>query len=335
MTLVNILHLADIHFGAEKTPAKHNSPEINDTNLAKRTNVLDGLVKQLKSSYQDQPLWKPNVVVISGDIGWKGNKSDYEQAQKWLSLLLDILNLSPKELILSPGNHDIDRNKTVGISPPQNKTEADEWLKIENLENFVRPFEAYTSFCKTFGIPELTIGSEKHYLMGQREINDLKFVVLNSSWFSRGDNDKGKLWIGFPQLELMQASHQLIDPDNYDSGKITIATLHHPFSWLHAAEHETPEGRQLTSDHLSERCHIILSGHTHTYISQPRRQNNAYLFNGGSSYAGSDYWNNFSIHQINLDNRTTARRAFEYDPRHGKWEEKAKLKETYDLKKNF
>ncbi|KAF0240479.1 MAG: hypothetical protein FD167_4161, partial [bacterium] len=40
MTIVNILHLTDIHFGAEKTPAKSNnnstSPAITDTHIAQR-----------------------------------------------------------------------------------------------------------------------------------------------------------------------------------------------------------------------------------------------------------------------------------------------------------
>ncbi|KAF0240480.1 MAG: Uncharacterized protein FD167_4162 [bacterium] len=205
-------------------------------------------------------------------------------------------------------------------------SQADSWLgsHIENLKNLTSPFEEYNKFCQEFGISPVVIAGTKNYLVGCREIHKLKFVVINSCWFSRDDEDKNKLWVGLPQLKLMLASEQLIHEDNYDTDSITIATLHHPPDWLHEEETQSCGSRYVTYRHLSERSHVILSGHVHssTIVNPDRKFDSAYLFVGGATYAGSDYWNNFSIYQINIPERTISRKAFECDPREDKWLER-------------
>jgi predicted MPP superfamily phosphohydrolase len=308
---VNILHLSDIHFGAEP------NLKVNSTSIAQRENALKGLIELLRRLDLE---WQPNIVVISGDIGWKGAKDDYQRAKMWLETLLRVLGLTPKELVVCAGNHDLDRRKTVGMKPPILAEEADEWLKIESLENFVRPFESYTSFCSELNIPPLYIGSEPSHLVGQRKIAGLRFVVLNSAWFSRGDEDRGKLWIGLPQLEVMENSSQLVKTDNYDTDAITVAVIHHPNSWLSDAEQNSYADRLNTYRYLSQHCHIILSGHVHGAVENPHRIHGyATLFTGGATYAGNSYRNNFSLLQIDVDKRTVLRRAFEYDPRYSRW----------------
>jgi metallophosphoesterase superfamily enzyme len=59
---VNVLHLSDLHFGIEPDP-KH-SPAA----LAQRKNTLDGLLKSLEKLDKN---WRPTIIAISGDIGWK------------------------------------------------------------------------------------------------------------------------------------------------------------------------------------------------------------------------------------------------------------------------
>ncbi len=58
-----ILHLSDLHFGAEWG----NASEIDNRKLC-----LSNLLGFLK----DQPSeWQPNIICISGDIGYSGNAS--------------------------------------------------------------------------------------------------------------------------------------------------------------------------------------------------------------------------------------------------------------------
>ena len=94
---INVLHLSDLHFGFE-------SREISPTASAQRENALKALQGTLNKLENE---WKPNIVVISGDIGWKGHENDYKDAKRWLKSLLNSLDLTVNDLVLSAGNHDI------------------------------------------------------------------------------------------------------------------------------------------------------------------------------------------------------------------------------------
>ncbi len=309
---INILHLSDLHFGIEP------SSEIAPTAIAQRKNTLYDLLKKLSDIEAE---WSPGVVVISGDIGWKGKKEDYGDAKTWIGSLLSQLKLTPNELILCPGNHDIDRDRTKGMNPPYSPQDADDWLKIENLDNFVRPFEAFGTFYDDIKVPKLTTGTYSCQLMGQREVEGIRFIVLNSAWFSRGKKDKGNLWIGHPQIDVMKAEGQLINPAKYDDEIITVSILHHPPTDLHDAEYNTYGSRKSAYFYLSEHCHAILCGHSHGSIEPPHREyNRTYLFKNGAVYAGKDYRNNFSLLQLDIQNRRISRCSFQFNPGDGNWQ---------------
>jgi len=313
---VNILHISDIHFGMET--------DKQATKSAHRKNSLDQLLKALDDLELED---KPDIIVISGDISWRGKREGYLSARKWIEEeLLVTTNLTSNELIVCAGNHDINRVKALGISSPTNSKVADEWLEIENLENFIRPFEAFNEFCKELKIPELSIGSNNYSLIGQRDIHGIKFIVLNSAWFCRDNEDRGKLWMGLPQLELMQANNQIIQPYESGQGSISIGVLHHPIGWLRDEEQNTYE-RPSTYRYLSERTHLILSGHVHGAIEYPTKSfDRAYVVIGGASYAGVRYRNNFSILKIHKENRECVQIPFEYEPRYSNWDRKNEKK---------
>ncbi|GAX60887.1 Ser/Thr phosphatase family protein [Candidatus Scalindua japonica] len=313
MAIVNILHLSDLHFGIE------TSKKCSVTALSKRENTLDELIKVLKKTVGTE--WRPDIVTISGDIGWSGREKDYIEARKWIEdELLEVLELSVDNLIVCAGNHDINRDETMGMEPPLTHEKADKWLLIENIKKFIEPFKDYNRFCGEFKIPELSISENKYHLIGQREIKGLRFVVLNSAWFCRGDDDRGNLWMGLPQLKVMNAALQLADPEQYDTELITISILHHPPGWLNDYETNSYDERINTFSYISERSHIILCGHVHGAIEEPdRKSNSAYFFKGGATYSGDDYRNNFSIYQVDTKTRSFKRCAFEYNPSRCKW----------------
>lgn len=310
--ITNVLHLSDLHFGIESDPSA-------PTSSARRKNTLDALIDELR--LLDDSL-RPHVIVITGDIGWRGLKKDYDQAGKWFQNLLDATGLTSNELVICAGNHDIDRNKTKGMNPPKSAQEADDWLQVENLENFLRPFSAFSDFCKECKMPELFIGDKPFPFIGYREICGLRFIVLNSAWFSRHQKeDKNNLWIGLPQLEVLAASKQLADDNRYDEDTVTLAVLHHPNSWLSDNEQNIYGDRRNSFNYLAEQSHIILVGHSHSRLQNPDRiSNRAWLFKGGATYESSEYRNNVSILKINHGSRIAKRVSFEFDPGEGKWQ---------------
>jgi hypothetical protein len=311
---VNVLHLSDLHFGMEPTE------KIPSTAVDQRNLTLEGLISTLRN-LDDK--WRPHLVAVSGDIGWKGIKQDYQKALKWFrDLLLPAIKLEPYYVVICPGNHDIDRTKTIGMSPPGTVREADEWLKMENIENFLRPFEMFSSFCEDMGVPTLAIGEQTGYLTGTVDIKDIRFVILNSAWFCRRDSDRDKLWIGKPLLEKMEANKQLVRSDIYNEKKspITIAIFHHPHEWLNENEYNTFGDRQNSLKYLTERSHIILNGHSHARPSEPyRRFGPTWMISGGASYAEHLYRNHFSILGIDTETRVFERLCYEFDPGQNKW----------------
>lgn len=216
----------------------------------------------------------------------------------------------------------------MGMSPPKNYKEADEWLKIENIENFERPFSEYINFCEDLGVVPYVIGENEKYIMGKREVEGLNFISLNSAWFCRGNKDKGDLWIGLPQLKLMNAEKQLVNKKKYDEDKITIALHHHPPSWLNDSEDNSYGNRTNTYRYLSNRTHLILCGHVHgVVIEKPdRKYESARLFSVGATYSGNDYKNHCSILQIDKKERIVRRKSLLFDPNFEEW--KIKLDES-------
>jgi len=142
MSKVNILHLSDLHFGTEN----------GTTSMLRREERLNGLIQHIYYMSASNSGLKPDIVVVSGDIGWSGQYSDYEIAGSWLDSLLTRLGLQKEDLLLCPGNHDIDRGTAEFSYHIRTAEEAKKHLSIENIHYRIPPFKAFIDFCKEFGI---------------------------------------------------------------------------------------------------------------------------------------------------------------------------------------
>lgn len=306
LSTVNILHLSDLHFGAGG-----KDPNV----LAQRENAFNGFLNAVA-----QQEWNPDILVISGDIAYKGKNADYLQAMTWLNEICFKLDIPPERIILVPGNHDVDRDETIGMEPPPNAKKADNWLSVRNLRHFKKYFADYIEFCNNMKLPKFSIGSQEYTLSGVREILDLRFIGLNSAWFCRGENDNGNLWLGLELMKVMQAEGQLKSEENYNNGPITIAVFHHPYEFLHQDERYNYFDRIPSINYIGKRAHLICCGHVHSKSVVPiNKIDNAYVIIGGASYAGDNYNNSFAIIQIDQERRVARRRSFEFNPGTGKW----------------
>jgi 3',5'-cyclic AMP phosphodiesterase CpdA len=86
MQIPIILHISDLHFGKTHNP-----------------NVAKDLLADLGDI---DP--KPNVVVVSGDLSWRGERSSLEQAKSFLDNIKEKCGISDEDaIIVVPGNHDL------------------------------------------------------------------------------------------------------------------------------------------------------------------------------------------------------------------------------------
>ncbi len=306
----NLLHLSDLHFGYDK----------DNTARAQRAEALDSLVVKIGELADD---WKPKILVISGDLTWQGKATGYPELGQWLTeKLFPATGLTPQDCVVCPGNHDIDREAAAClVDRTEDAKRADDLLRPERLpRGFAPPFDAFANFAGDFGMPAPMLHGSPNRLAGVVELHGLRFICVNSAWFCRNSaTDRGRLWLGLPQLQSMQ----LMREDKYDEAPVTVAVLHHTQEWLANAEYSSYGDRPGSCCYLAARAHLILSGHTHGAIERSTRCfDRARLFVGGAAYESSAYRNNFSILKIDPTNRTVARRPWEFDPHVPRWEEK-------------
>lgn len=253
-----IFHLSDLHFTG------------NNSISAKR--CLEELISLIKNIEDD---WKPNILCITGDISHKSSRSGYGKAQIWLEHLLLEIGIEKKNVIICPGNHDVDLKIANKLGYPGSTEKADNtFAECTVPKSYIDKFNNYLEFCEKLGIEKNDTGSGYSYLFGLRKIQNLIFVVCNSCWFYRLrnkiilsllklDGQKEPLWIGLPLLEY------LIKERDFENLKIEnrlLALLHHPKERFHEEEYRRypNNSRQPTLLLLEDKVEMLLCGDSHT-----------------------------------------------------------------------
>lgn len=262
---VNILHLSDLHFGIEK-----HRTVTGKRQRFRQKELFKKLIDTLKDDTCLPRNWKPDVVVISGDIAWSGDSKEYQEFNdEFLTPLMQALNLDIRRIITCPGNHDIIRDNAEGFERPHSDTRK---LQIKNItrESISKRrkshFEGYIKvFCD--GDPQ---GLCQSIMLP--EWPWVRFLVMNSAWDSRDDEDEGTLRVGLDLLEEIAGENK--------EGEIVISVFHHPHTevddfdvntgsrrkrnWLHISEREPEqEGGVCFSNFLEQHSDFILNGHIH------------------------------------------------------------------------
>jgi len=98
---VNILHLSDLQFGI--TDGSDSGKK--RVAIGYRERVIEKSLIYYLSRLPDK--WKPNIIVISGDLAWNAKKEDYQKCADWIKKLTTTLNVEIENVIVCTGNHDI------------------------------------------------------------------------------------------------------------------------------------------------------------------------------------------------------------------------------------
>lgn len=262
---ITILHLSDLHFGIE------NDFTVDGVRRQfRQKGLLKKLINTLGNDADVPPDWKPDVIVISGDIAWRGDSKEYKiYKQEFLAPLKEVLGLSDDRIITCPGNHDLIRSSAEGFERPY----------IGQMQLQVKPItrESISSKRKKHFknyVNELCGGDPNKlcYSLILPQWPWLRFLIMNSAWDCRDDEDEGTLRIGLDLLEEIAGENQ--------DEEIVVSIFHHPHTeiadydigqariikrnWLHITEREPEhEGGLCLSLFLEQRSNYILSGHIH------------------------------------------------------------------------
>ncbi|WP_197282125.1 SUMF1/EgtB/PvdO family nonheme iron enzyme [Dethiosulfatarculus sandiegensis] len=241
-----LLHLSDLHI-------RNNAEETLD-----RSMVLDPLLERIKYDYSKG--LRPELVLISGDIAFKGIKEEYDLALPFFKKLLGVLHLKNDRLYIAPGNHDLNRKVYRPSEIPAYNTNREINEELANCDyraDLLKGMRDYFDFIQT-NFPHMT--SEHGDLVpfvGRIKMNCgiyLGLVGLNSAWMCRArkndESDSGQIAIGQHQIKSAFAELE-------GKGEIqaTVAMFHHPLGWL------APMDRRICETYLDRT--IVLTGHLH------------------------------------------------------------------------
>lgn len=238
---LGVLHLSDIHFRRDTDPARKYGECV------------------AKACYQIARRSDEFVVVVTGDIAFGGQATEYKYASELLSTISTKLQAEigrPINVFLAPGNHDCalipeDAIRTLTI---------DKVIEMQGEE--VNP--AYIDKCTEAQVEYFKFEANTRLLAPVFEdrlwkefelpVGDgiLRISSINAAWMSKLQESAGQLV--FPIQKYIE---HLEEPST-----LRLALIHHPLNWY--CQNTYHPMRRALKTH----CNAILSGHEHSIGSE-------------------------------------------------------------------
>ena len=268
---INIMHISDIHCGIGNIE--------NPEQRMHRNSTINAFHRDFNEIPDD---WKPDIIAITGDLGWSGCKSDYREFGNFFEKLINEAEVKRENVICCPGNHDKYLPKEQVLSP--DIIGATDYYDInsvwDNQKILAEDFKYYSSWLRNLKIVPLENNSKLQstkYLYGYREIEGVGFIVLNSAWLCDWRKDSRD----YPDADR---NHLMIDNsiinaivENRRHEIPVIAMYHHPNEWLKTDEIQRRNNLPCTIDSINKNADIILNGHTHHAMDEHPRQRLHYI----------------------------------------------------------
>jgi 3',5'-cyclic AMP phosphodiesterase CpdA len=262
---VTILHISDLHFGDSQ--AVLNRQQVSD--------VMKNLLAKAGVEV---------MLVMSGDISFKGQKSGYIEASSAFLPVLNHAAIQKNRIIVCPGNHDICKSN----------------VRISQFE----AFDAWSAGLRKDKRCTFSDTSCRYISCQQAD-----FLVINSAY--HGDTEYGL-------VDLESLDSALIEMETAGvNGAPRIAVLHHhliPFSGRDDKS-TTRNAHQVLTRLVKYGFSLVLHGHQHALLELGLGSNLMKLYGVGSfRYNTPGFINGASLYRINeLHQVTTERYAISMD----------------------
>jgi len=248
-----ILHISDIHF---RHPAC-STPDL-DPDRPYRTKLV-----QDARAHVEQWGTTVDVILIGGDIAFRGAKEEYTAALAWIYELADACGCKRERIFVIPGNHDVDRSiivhrlsvrnaqqAIVRASNPEREL-AEQFTHKETGDALLAPLSAYNDFAALFQCQVFT--PERLYWhqdlpLGEGvslRIYGLTSTLLSGAGAPQGQDDNRE------SLYLSPLQTVLDPVDNV----VNLVMCHHPPDWF--------KDNDAVADAIEARASIHVFGHKH------------------------------------------------------------------------
>jgi predicted MPP superfamily phosphohydrolase len=250
---MRLLHVADIHF-------RH--PQCS-TGMDPEQPYRTALVRHLSDRVDE--LGRVDVILVGGDIAYGGVADEYVAAKRWLKELADAAQCGLADVLVVPGNHDVDRevirkqaavrNAQAAIfNAPRQRKEQEllaQFLDSQAGTSLLAPIGAYNEFAAAFSCQLYSPG--KLFWLQERPLGaslKLRIYGLTSTLLSgigvpqNNDDTRDSLYLSRLQTVL--------DPLD---GVVNAVLVHHPPDWF--VDHDEVD------DAVRGRAALHFFGHKH------------------------------------------------------------------------
>lgn len=273
------LHLSDIHIGKEK--------DISDEHIRK---IVDSL-----KSYKSINI-KNVIIILSGDITYSGDASQFSNAKKLIGSLLVSLNKVFKcscTVLAVPGNHDVNHagsplNVTLLKDNKYSEREVGEYNKLNSFYNFARLNKCFEHSEIYYDIRRLSIGNCK-----------IKVNLINNGIFSTCDEYKGLLYLPNDYID------KLSDREDAD---FVISIMHH------APDYYRDDIKNRVEDTIVKNSDILFHGHEHYNYSKQTSFNGSdcTVIQSGGCLCNNGNWDDSSYLVVLLDTESLKYEYYKY-----------------------
>jgi predicted MPP superfamily phosphohydrolase len=297
MSTLRILHCSDVHASAD--------------NGDDRAEICAAMIVDATKQHQSTAV---DLVIFSGDLAQSGAQEEFELGRELLlEPLAAALDLPAENVVLVPGNHDVDRGKVdefaeVGYHQLLTDRNAVNGLlddagrlraasaRLDPWREFHRKYYGRTqpvevaplAFLHSFQVRGMAVG----------------VAALNSAWRACGGAaDMRRLLLGDAQVKPAVAA--------LDDCDVRIVVVHHPLDWV--APWDADEART----HFERRRCLVLSGHEHMPdpTSEASVRGQAIYGRAGCLYQTFEYFNGYSLLDLELRDVSVTLRTWWPPPR--------------------
>ncbi len=106
--MINILHISDLHYSSDPRIHPFRISDVESSDYS-RTSLAESVASCLKSSEQSLPI---SGIIVSGDLRWSTCKDGFKIASREIRRLSQALNVKQENIVVVPGNHDADWDKS-------------------------------------------------------------------------------------------------------------------------------------------------------------------------------------------------------------------------------
>lgn len=211
-----ILHLSDLHF--------HNDPQV--------VNAYSTLADDLKQKLNCQRL---DGLVISGDIACMSDEHEYAVAEKFLDRLIDEFSLNRKCIVIVPGNHDLNWEKSKiaygetsqkDINDKSSKPFESDSIEVLNKEKYKQRFVYFSEFYERVTGSNYPLECELQGTLHHFSEHNLLILGLNSSW----NIDHRYPYRSSINPEAVSTAIDTIRVSKIYENCVKIAVWHHPIN---------------------------------------------------------------------------------------------------------